>query len=253
MIPPNSASAAATGPEGDAATSAECRVAGGVFRPHGLDIRPERVLRVMGYRAQKPPRPAVVRIAEAMIEVLAAAMNPSLHYRRVPIEILEDSRLVLSEGTIFNGTLFRRHLAGCRDVVAFVLTLGDRLDSTQKNLVAGEKLLEAVLLETAGWLAIEEATRLFTIHLAESLKTEDLVLSRRLAPGYTLRVDDRKAEWPLEDQKALFTLFRDAAIPVALLDSCAMVPKMSRSGLFGLRPAMPRPPRRSAPLNACAE
>ena len=43
------------------------------------------------------------------------------------------------------------------------------------------------------------------------------------------------SEWPLEEQKSLFALFEGRAISVQLLDSCAMIPKMSRSGLYGVR------------------
>jgi hypothetical protein len=94
-----------------------------------------------------------------------------------------------------------------------------------------------VLLEAAGWVAVEEITRQFTERLAHDVNEEGLACSRRLAPGYTFRIGSRKVGWPLEQQKLFFTLFDGTRLPVELLDSCAMTPKMSRTGLFGLRPA----------------
>jgi len=40
----------------------------------------------------------------------------------------------------------------------------------------------------------------------------------------------------LLEQKPLFELFSDTKLPVRLMESCAMYPKKSRSGLYGLRP-----------------
>ena len=56
-----------------------------------------------------------------------------------------------------------------------------------------------------------------------------------MAPGYSYHLDSGTCEWPLEEQKALFDLFRHATLPVRLLESCAMLPKMSRTGLYALR------------------
>ncbi len=60
------------------------------------------------------------------------------------------------------------------------------------------------------------------------VRDENLAPTRRLGPGYV--------DWPLEEQAALVALLDGAPLPVRLLDSCAMIPKKSRSGLYGLRP-----------------
>jgi hypothetical protein len=54
--------------------------------------------------------------------------------------------------------------------------------------------------------------------------------------------------WPLEEQPALFGLFGNAELPVSLMSSCAMSPKLSRSGLYGIRPLRPPIPLRAASL-----
>jgi hypothetical protein len=115
------------------------------------------------------------------------------------------------------------------------MTLGARFESVQKNLSGSDNLLEAVFLETAGWVAIEEATRIFTQHFRKAAFADGLDLSRRLAPGYVFRVGDRKVDWRLEEQKEFFAIFKSVSLPVTLLESCAMMPKMSRTGFFGLR------------------
>ena len=213
----------------------DARGAAGVFVPRGIEISPERVLRVMGYRQDAPIRAPVRRTAEAMAALAATAATPAAAYRRVPIAGCTTEGLVLSTGTFFRGPTFAAYLSGCNEVAVFVLSLGGRFDSTQKNLTAGGQTLEAYMLEIAGWLGIEEATRHFRVHLKAEARRDGLALTRRMAPGYTSRIDGRKVEWLLEDQPRFFSLFDETALPARLLEgSCAMTPKMSRTGLYGL-------------------
>jgi hypothetical protein len=212
--------------------------AAGFFWPRGIEISPDRMLRVMGYRQGAPIRAQVRRTSEAMAALAATAATPAACYRRVPIASCTTEALVLSSGTSFRFPTFAAYLSGCDEVAVFVLSLGGRFDSTQKDLAAGEQFLEAYMLETAGWLAIEEATRHFRAHLEAEARRDGLVLTRRMAPGYSFRLDGRKVEWSLEDQRPLLSLFDDSALPARLLEGgFAMTPKMSRSGLYGLRPA----------------
>ncbi|MFS8086012.1 MAG: hypothetical protein ACMG6H_10310 [Acidobacteriota bacterium] len=209
-----------------------------VFGLREIEISPERLLRVMGYRAAAPVRATVRRTAEAMAALAASAATLAVCCRRVPIARCTSEGLVLATGTFFSGPAFAAYLAGCNEVAVFVLSLGTRFDSAQKNLAAGEQILEAYMMEIAGWLGIEEATRLFRAHLEEEARRDGLVLTRRMAPGYSFRIDGRKVEWPLEDQRAVFSLFDDARLPARLYEGgCAMTPKMSRTGLYGLRSA----------------
>lgn len=196
------------------------------------------MLKIMGYRAGAPVRPAVRRMAERIAELAAAAMAPVVHDCRIGIVRCDEAGIELADGTVFQGPVFSKHVGDCQEAIAFIMTLGARFDSTQKNLSGSDNLLEAVFLETAGWVAIEEATRIFTQHVRKRALEDGLELSRRLAPGYVFRIGDRKVDWPLEQQKNFFDIFRSVSVPVTLLDSCAMMPKMSRTGFFGLRPLM---------------
>lgn len=208
----------------------------GVFTPRGIEIKTEPMLKIMGYRAGAPVRPAVRRMAERLAELAVCSIAPIVHYCRIGIEHCDRTGIRLADGTTFQGPVFAKHVGDCLEAMVFVMTLGSRFDLTQKNLSDGDNLLEAVFLETAGWVAIEEATRLLTLHLRKISLEDGLDLSRRLAPGYVFRVGSRKVDWPLEDQTAFFAIFKNINLPVALLESCAMMPKMSRTGFFGLRP-----------------
>ncbi len=190
----------------------------------------------MGYRDLEKVRPIVKDHASAAIALLAEVAEPVAHYKRVPIKERSDDRLRFEAGITISCPAFPTYLAGCEELIVFVLTLGQAFDSAQAEYTANEQLLEAMMLDTAGWLGVEKATRQFAEFLQETADAEGYRISRRMAPGYSYRLNDAKCDWPLIQQAALFQLLGTDDMPVDLLESCAMVPKMSRSGIYGLLP-----------------
>jgi hypothetical protein len=96
--------------------------------------------------------------------------------------------------------------------------------------------LDALFLETSGWLGIEQATRQFRDYLRALVGPQGYRISCRMGPGYSYKIGDREVSWPLEDQQSLFKVFDGIDLPIRLLESCAMQPKLSRSAIFGLVP-----------------
>jgi hypothetical protein len=208
----------------------------GAFAPARVNVTSERVLRVLGYPAGRQIRPAVLNAAESMAEVANRVGTPEVRYRRLAIErIDDDGTLRLAGGVQFRSQAFNAHLAGAGDVVLFVLTLGKGLDLVSANLNAAGNLMEAVMLESAAWMAIEHATKDFARFLVAQVADEELALTRRMAPGYGFHIGGQRLEWPLEQQAELFAALGPGPLPVQVLESGAMTPKMSRSGLWGLR------------------
>lgn len=214
-----------------ATTDGPCR-----FAPAGLDISLDHVLRVQGYARPAKVRPAIRATAESVVLLATKIVTPTVHYRRRRIVEHGNDRLRLDDGAVFTCPAFDRHMADCVEVAIYVMTLGGGVDRIARNLIADEQLLEAVILEAAGWIAIEGTTRAFTHHLRAEAALRGLEPARRMSPGYGFRIKGTKAQWSLEEQKILFESLDSASLPVQLLESCAMIPKMSRSGLFGLRP-----------------
>lgn len=165
---------------------------------------------------------------------------PQASWRRVCVASNLGGTLTLAEGTTFECEAFGRLLKGATEIVAFVITLGPAFDASVCELIEAFEPLEALFLESAGWLAIERLSTQFGSHLRREIASDGLVLGLRMGPGYSYSVhrpDGERVMWPLEQQKELFGLFGDAALPVELMKSAAMRPKMSRSGLFAVLPA----------------
>ena len=113
------------------------------------------------------------------------------------------------------------------EIMVFLLTLGDKLDNLSTTLQEREDMLEALFLESVSWLAIEHATRSFVSVLRNDSKSKGFSITSRLAPGY--------GKWSLSGQEDIFSLFPKKDIPIRLTSAFCMQPKMSRSGIYGIR------------------
>jgi hypothetical protein len=213
-------------------------VADGVdcFVPQAPNIQAERILRIQGYSDLKRVRPAIRQASEVAAAQAPELSEPRVAYRRVAIRAIQDGLLELSSGCQFHCRAFDQILRGCTEAAAFVLTVGPKLDALVIELADQGELLGALLLETAGWLCIEDATRQFKVHLRQQEIAMGRRITSRMGPGYSYKVDNAMCTWPLEEQALLFGLFGAADLPVSLMHSSAMHPKMSRSGLFGIAP-----------------
>lgn len=210
---------------------------GSVFEPKAIELRVDQVLRVLGYSDMERVLPAVRSASEEVVGQVQNVVRPIVHFKHKAIKSCADGILEIEGGIVLNCPAFQRYMDGCDEAVALVLTLGQSIDELESDFSANEQLLEMVILEMAGWLAIEQATKQFTIYLRDLEKPSRHRLSRRMAPGYGYKIDGKKCNWSLEEQPKIFEFFEPGTLPVKLLEnSCAMTPKMSRTGLFGLRP-----------------
>jgi hypothetical protein len=202
------------------------------FRTVIAELPVDPLLRMQGYRDLARVRPRIRAIATKAAARARDLAAPEAAYRRIAIRSCTSEALELANGAeggvTFHSARFAKVFAGCPEVMAFVLTLGPALDAETERLTESDDIVDALFLEMAGWLAVEQATKALALHFADEVRSAGLGPTRRLGPGYV--------DWPLEEQANLFALFADAALPVQLLESSAMIPKKSRSGLYGLRP-----------------
>ena len=204
-----------------------------VMVPELLAIDEANVLRIQGYRDLEKVRPAIKRAATTAARQTEKLIVPSIYYRVLSVKVCKGETLELEDGTVFRNEAFQRFLKGVKHVVVFVLTMGRSLDEAVISSIKNDQLLHALFLETAGWLGIEGATRVLSSHLRAKAREGGFRLSPRLGPGYSYKLAGRSVCWALEQQQTLFELFDGGGIDIELLESCAMVPKISRSGIFG--------------------
>ncbi|MEK9724582.1 MAG: hypothetical protein VW405_14015 [Rhodospirillaceae bacterium] len=206
----------------------------GIFEPGRPVIDPVKMLRIHGYKDMEKVRPVIRKTADAIAERAAAAMTPVVYHRRLGVAACDGDGLRLADGPSFANPAFALYLENAAEVEVVVMTVGKGLDDEVIGCIDRFEPLEALFLETAGWLGIEWTTRQFAQHLRDMVAPEGYRVTRRMGPGYSYKIDGDDEMWSLEDQRQLFSVFADVELPIRLLESCAMLPKMSRSGLYGL-------------------
>lgn len=208
-----------------------------LFVPSLGPVSAARILRIQGYADLGRVRPAIRAVADWAAEAIAPLAQPQIGFKRLSFVRRDDEHIELSDGSQCAGVALVHELSGCDEVVIFVQTLGDGPDRKVIELSeGGDSLLEALLLECAGWLALEESIRQFKQVLRAEAQRRGRHLGKRLGPGYSYQLPGGQVMWPLQEQRSLFAVFKPGELPVRLMDSCAMQPKMSRSGLFGEGP-----------------
>lgn len=196
----------------------------------------DAVLRIQGYKNPEKVRRVIRESALAAIEAFVDRTTPTVAYRIVRVQSVASNGAVLGDGIHLNGRIFEHYIGDSTEAVVFVLTVGKSIDDQTIEWMNEEKLVEALFLESAAWLGVEDATKQFVLMVRGWAIQQSMRISRRLGPGYSYPVDGEQIMWELTDQNPLFALLGDADLPVTLLQSAAMLPKMSRSGLFGVIP-----------------
>jgi hypothetical protein len=196
------------------------------WQPPSFGIDPWLVLRLARYRQRHAVEPAVREAAEAMAARATTLIEPQALLGARPVAAASDTGARLRPGPAFSGRAVGRLLDGCAQAVPFVLTLGPRLEAEAAARVERREWLEAFLLDTAGWAAIETAVRALRQDLRARGRAGGFRVTHRLAPGY--------ADWPLAEQRDLLDCLAGGGGLVRLTEHGVLVPFKSVSGLFGL-------------------
>jgi hypothetical protein len=128
---------------------------------------------------------------------------------------------VTIDGTEFNSRVLQKNLDAVERVFPFVLTIGDQLPQKADSM---EDLMKKYYLDAIGNVALERARRNLENYLQHTFALNGMSF---MSPG---SLDD----WPLEEQKPLFSLLGDGELPIGvrLNDHMLMIPVKSISGIY---------------------
>jgi hypothetical protein len=128
---------------------------------------------------------------------------------------------VFVDGMPLRSRVLRKHLENVERVFPFVVTIGFGIEDLEK---ATGDALDKYYLDVIGNAAVVRARDYLNHRLAERYALGSLSC---LGPG-------QLKDWPLEEQKPLFSLLGDveSAIGVVLSESLLMIPRKSLSGIY---------------------
>lgn len=195
-----------------------------------VHVEPDVILRLQKYRRLEAVSPVLKETAGKMASLAESLVSPSGWMRKAPVNTVSPDGLVrVADGIEFHSQGLARLLQEATEAVLIVLTIGPELERRARDMVADEQLVEGLLLDTAGWVAIDALTRELRQRLGADARGRGFRLTGRMAPGF----DD----WALEQQRILFGAFVEGNLSVHLTETCVMLPSKSISGVYGFIPA----------------
>lgn len=182
--------------------------------------------------------PHMTEIAIEMLSHGRGLLDPCWAWRVIPVA--QDARrdvLICHQPPPVElpvGRLIRVQIRGAEAVAVFVVTIGSRLETQARSLMARGESLEGYVLDTVGSVAVEALADVLESEIAAAIHDRGWKITNRFSPGY--------CTWETVGQHALFSLFADRPAGVTLGDSSLMTPIKSVSGLIGLGPDVKRRP-----------
>ena len=190
-----------------------------VLRSQGAD--PETV------RAKKP---ALLKAASAALHEGFTKLRPAAVIQDVKVIEHRHERILLKGGKELASPLVAHHLAGAKQVVLAVCTIGLELEKLASSWMEENPLL-GLALDGLGNAAVEKVAQQVCAHIAERAKAKGLQASTPLSPG--------EPDWPVEvGQPQIFALLDPSQAGITLTSGGMMVPKKSISFVVGLGPEM---------------
>lgn len=182
-----------------------------------INIEYEECLKKI-YPGRLPPDTAILKKIVYEAENL---VDPRSLYRMAWVESVRTME-VLIDRVKFTGSLLPEKLHESCVVFPYIITLGQELD--RRTAAAADSLLEQFYLDQIGNILLRKCSIFLESHLKKSYEIKQL---SSISPGSL-------TDWPIEEQKPLFSLFGDTQnlIGVILTPQMLMIPKKSISGIF---------------------
>jgi len=180
---------------------------------------------------------------EKLEPVFNELVDPSLHHRNTEINSVEKGAVHLEEGPEFKSSKLSKTLKNCEEIVCYIATLGGAVEDEIKRLMENKHLTEAYILDAMASVAADNMVAAFHQRMADEYNSEGKQVTLCFSPGY--------CDWPITDQKKLFSMFDSNELNIELTDSCFMQPRKSISGVFGITPPDSNPKEPS--YNPCLE
>jgi len=181
-----------------------------------LNLEPGDMARRLRIR---PERAGSVQIEE-LLELAESKIDLRALYD-ISYVGMRDAGSVEVGGVVFRSRVLRHNLDGAQKVFPYIMTIGPELEKTASSL--GDLLRQYYLEEIAN-TALEQGAS----WLAEKLQ------ERWGFPGLSNMSPGSLEDWPITEQRPLFSLFGDTekTIGVKLTDHLLMVPRKSISGIL---------------------
>jgi len=168
----------------------------------------------------------LVAHAERAVVEGAALLAPTVAQNRRAITAVRHDQIRLEGGALLSGPLVTRELGKAQEVVAIIVTIGDRLEALVSNLIAAEPAF-ALALDGFGSAAVQAVADT----ACERIRVEAAVAGMQT----TLPLSPGMVGWDLgTGQRQIMALLGESNASVRLTRSSLMLPNKSLSMVLGI-------------------
>ncbi len=162
----------------------------------------------------------LTEVASGLIEMVKKVARPRAVYRPLKIEHIDGSSFHVG-GKVFKSRVLTKVLDENEPVFVYIVTIGPELDALT---LPQNDMLSRYRLDAVKTMILGAAGKAFETHLKSRYPQRRLT---HINPG---EIED----WPLTEQKPLFTILNSAAdeLGVILTEGCMIKPVKSRSGIY---------------------
>ena len=188
----------------------------------------EIVCRVGGKHVRDLSNSALHKI-DGLVDKFKERIKPRVYFQKFEIQSVDKATIYLPQQIELKSVKLAKTLKHSRELVVFAATIGDDLETEVARLMKRNRYSLGYILDAIGSVGMESSVEKFYKLQVENYEKTNQQVTLRFSPGY--------CDWPLKEQKKIFSLLNPSKINIELLDSCLMQPRKSVSGVFGIAPA----------------
>ncbi len=198
-----------------------------------IDLRPEHVALAMGYEPSALPAQYAADLAALLEEI------PPLFEARCGFAIRGEPRFDRREKSLrlggvefATGPIITTRLAKSEAVACFLATIGPGIERRSHAYLDAGEMVKGYILDTIGSELAERLCDRLERAVEEEVGPRGWKITNRYSPGY--------CDWPVAEQRKLFSLLPGGFCGIRLTESSLMLPIKSVSGIIGVGPAAAR-------------
>lgn len=195
-----------------------------IIRDFKLQIEEKTILRLLGYKDSEPDEEVLESVKEEINRCIEY-ISPSIAIEKLNIINVEEDRVVLENGVVFEGEFISNKLRKCTHVIVGVTTLGKRMDEEVKSAFNSGDYLKGMIVDNIGTTALEFVNKTFWNDMVNEIKNTNIGITSRLSPGDTAL--------NISEQEKIFKCLDKAEIGVTLTETFMMLPLKSTSYVYG--------------------
>jgi hypothetical protein len=194
-----------------------------------IEVDKRHVLRRIGYKDDCEPSPRIANLISEYAQLAQQLIKPSYSYVIRNVDMVRKRDVFIGDLVMFRSYVIARLLEQCKQVGAFLVTIGDELEKKATCLADDGLILESYTLDAIGSSAVEKVAELVETEIKKRVSAQGLCISRRFSPGY--------CDWSIRQQKELFRMIDGDSVGVRLTTGYLMLPQKTISGIVGIGPS----------------